>query len=150
MPETRTRKADLVLLLLWADDGCPIDGMTRLQKLVFLVQMEVLRANPDVRVKFEFRPDRFGPLAPELYDEIEFLASVGMLARNDSAMSITKKGAVFFETRSRPRIPDAVCEATTSIKERHGRESLDSLLKHVYKNYPEFATKSEILDRVLG
>ena len=138
------------MLLLWADNMRPIDGMTKLQKLVFLVQMEVLHTNRDMGVKFEFRPDRFGPLAPELYDEIDFLASVDMLARDGSEMSITKKGTIFFETRSRPRIPDAVYEAITSIKERHGRESLDSLLKHVYTKYPEFATKSEILDRVLG
>lgn len=36
------------------------------------------------------------------------------------------------------------------IKSRHGEEDLDDLLRHVYTAYPEFAIKSEILDRVVG
>lgn len=150
MSETSMRKADLILLLLHADGGHPIDGATRLQKLVFLVQVEVLHEGSGVSLKFEFRPDRFGPLAPELYDEIEFLESVGMVSRADRSMSITPKGARFLEKISKPRIPSDIWESVSSIKERRGREELDSLLEHVYREYPAFATKSEILGRVLG
>lgn len=144
------RKADLILLLLQADGGHPIDGTTRLQKLVFLVQMEVLHERPSVQIKFEFRPDRFGPLAPELYDEIEFLESVSMVSRVDKSMSITPKGTRFLENRSKQRIPSDIWELVSLIKEQHGREDLNSLLKYVYQKYPAFITKSEILGRVLG
>lgn len=150
MAEPRPRKADIILLVLGADNGRPVDGMTRLQKLVFLVQMESMSAGPGMGVKFEFYPDRFGPFAAEMYDEVVFLVSVGMAARNGRTVSITEKGSRFLKERSRGRIPGGVWESAARIKESHGRGSLQSLLAYVYQEYPPFTTKSEILDRVPG
>ena len=58
------RKTDLLLLLLYVHDRRPVDGLTRLVKLLFLAQMEALPADP-LRVHgcapFDFVAHYFGP-----------------------------------------------------------------------------------------
>ena len=53
-----------------------------------------------------------------------------------------------------PRIPIFSRQFSASLIERikgsHGEEDLDDLLRHIYTAYPEFAIRSEILDRVVG
>jgi hypothetical protein len=78
--------SDLVLLLLAAptaiadlQDQCR--GITRLEKLAFLLERETDFANT-VRVPTDdlhFQPYHYGPYSKELYDAVTFLASIGLL-----------------------------------------------------------------------
>ncbi len=76
-------RGQLLLMLLAARgykslEGEAIQGTTRLQKLLFLVEEEgKLKATdgPD----FEFEPWKFGPVSKGLYDDLEKLENLGLL-----------------------------------------------------------------------
>lgn len=78
-------KTELLLALLLAGDGeglegAPVSGITRLEKLVFLLEHDagLLKAEPE-REAFTFIPFRMGPWSQEVYDEVDFLESLGLI-----------------------------------------------------------------------
>lgn len=146
MVKTSIKKSDLILLLLNGDNKFPIEGITRFEKLVFLTQKEILD-----KWEFDFEPDRFGPLATEIYDEIDFLKSIEMIKEGiGKKYEITDKGKRFLEKKTYERVHEDLRKRISDLKEKHGRKKLDDLLRYVYSNYPEFTVKSEIRDKVLG
>lgn len=149
MGNASIKKSDLILLLLNGDNKFPIEGITRFEKLVFLTQMEILNKWDNVKIKFNFEPDRFGPLATEIYDEIDFLKSVKMIKETVGKYEITDKGKRFLEKKTYERVHEDLIKHISDLKEKHGREKLDDLLRYVYSNYPDFTIKSQIRDRVL-
>jgi uncharacterized protein YwgA len=83
-------KADLVLALLYADAGSssqpsPVVGITRLEKLLFLLTIDegFLKDAPPTET-FSFVPFRMGPYTPEVYDEVDFLESLGLISKESS------------------------------------------------------------------
>jgi hypothetical protein len=79
-------KTELVLSLLYANDmgesafGSPVVGITRLEKLIFLAKIqESLLEHATDEEDFHFVPFRMGPWTQEVYDEIDFLESIGLL-----------------------------------------------------------------------
>lgn len=150
------KKTDLLLLLLYVYDRRPVVGLTRLVKLLFLAQMEALPDDP-LRAHgcapFDFVAHRFGPFTFDIYDEVEFLKSVGMMAGDDGdddgQFCITDKGCRFAEQRLLQRIPAEQIKGVEEVKKRHCKEELDDLLYYVYTKYPAYTVRSEILDRVL-
>lgn len=82
-------KTELLLLLLYASDGqtsspsaAAIVGITRLEKLLFLAKLEqsFLHDAP-YEQDFHFVPFKMGPWTQEVYDEVDFLESLGLLAK---------------------------------------------------------------------
>lgn len=146
------RKTDLLLLLLDAHDRRPVVGLTRLVKLLFLAQMEVLPDEP-LRAHgcapFEFVAHRFGPFTFDIYDEIELLRSVGMADDDDGQYYATDKGGRFVKQRLRQRIPADQIEGIEALKKKYCYKDLDDLLHYVYTKYPAYTVRSEIRDRVL-
>lgn len=76
MVDPKADKTDLMLLLLYAPDHTGLEaramhGITRLEKLLFLLEMEGGLARLDERYQFEAY--RFGPFSSEVYDVIEAL-----------------------------------------------------------------------------
>lgn len=66
-------KSDLILLLLYSKGfsgkiNGPIQGITRLMKLLFLLHKEKNFESP-----FNFQPYKMGPFSDEVYPELEFL-----------------------------------------------------------------------------
>ena len=53
----------------------------------------------------DFAAHRYGPLAPDIYDEIGLLQSVGMAEADGSRFSITSKGSRFVEQRLLRHVP---------------------------------------------
>lgn len=85
-------KAELLLALLYAPDSsigtAPIEGITRLEKLLFLIKKETQLFKNNLHDKdFNFVPYRMGPWTQEVYDETDFLESLGLLNKQ----SIGKK-----------------------------------------------------------
>lgn len=149
--EQKIKKSDLILLLLYFDNKKTIDGITKMEKLVFVTQKEVLDKWKEIESsKFDFGPDRFGPLSTEVYDELDFLKSVQMVGEEGKTYSLTDKGQRFIEQKVFSRIPEKIRKDIEIVKTQHGRESLNDLLKYVYTNYPDYTVKSEIRERVLG
>jgi len=94
----------------------PINGRTRMQKLVFLVQADKrvrqVQGQPDTALHFDYQPipEKFGPADLELYQDLEFLQAMGLLSINGS-----KPGP----TTAEPNVDDL--RASTKI---NGRVSL--------------------------
>jgi len=63
---------------------------------------------------------------------------------------ITDKGKRFLEMKTYERVHKDIRKHISDLKEKHGREKLDDLLRYVYSKYPDFTVKSEIRDKVLG
>ena len=141
-------KTELVLLVLGACDGEHVTGITRLTKMVFLSEKEVLTEPDDMKERFRFVPDKFGPFTTEMYDQTEFLETVGMLERDGKKFQITGKGRRFLEAKTYCRTPERIIHGISDLKERHNRLDLDDLLARVYTAYPEYAIRSEMRDRV--
>src|SRR2546425_1962281 len=78
-------RTNLILALLYAPDGsgresAPILGVTRLEKLLFLLTKEAgLLTNADNEERFSFIPHKFGPFSSEVYDEVDFLEALGLV-----------------------------------------------------------------------
>jgi uncharacterized protein YwgA len=75
-------RAEILMLLLGAagahGEREPIQGTTRLQKLLFLIENEAgIRAS--VGKDFDFTAYKFGPVSKELYDDLEKLENLGLL-----------------------------------------------------------------------
>ena len=76
-------RAQLLMLLLAAPgpegrEAEPIQGTTRLQKLMFLLEQETgLRTTSGP--EFDFTAYKFGPVSKELYDDLEKLENLGFL-----------------------------------------------------------------------
>ncbi len=90
MPISRT----LLLLQLLAAQSSPgskgaIQGITRLQKLLFLVEREAGIKISDGQ-DFNFTPYKFGPVSKDLYDDLEKLENLGFI----EAMTVAEPSAV--------------------------------------------------------
>lgn len=82
-------KTELVLALLYAGEqaagrSLPVVGITRLEKLLFLAKVEeaFLSSVPEDQ-DFHFIPFRMGPWTQEVYDETDFLESIGLIDKNE-------------------------------------------------------------------
>jgi hypothetical protein len=76
-------RTDILMLLLGSGvAGRPkqdaIQGTTRLQKLLFLIEQEAGVKATDGK-DFEFSAYKFGPVSKELYDDLEKLENLGLL-----------------------------------------------------------------------
>ncbi len=77
----RASKQQLLLLLLGLDgptvSARGVGGITRLQKLLFLLGKEA--GVQEVENAFDFKPDKAGPYSRKLYDELELLENLGLV-----------------------------------------------------------------------
>ncbi|HEV2464288.1 MAG TPA: hypothetical protein VGT04_10805 [Acidobacteriaceae bacterium] len=76
-------RAQLLMLLLAAPgpkgrEAEPIQGTTRLQKLMFLIEKEA-GLQPTTGPDLEFTAYKFGPVSKALYDDLEKLENLGLL-----------------------------------------------------------------------
>ena len=91
MPSSTQSRTQLLMLLLASEGfrgekGEAIQGTTRLQKLLFLLEHEG-KLLPDSGEGFEFTAWKFGPVSKELYDDLEKLENLGLLESEGVAMS---------------------------------------------------------------
>lgn len=74
---------DVLIVLLYSEGsegkiGEPIEGITRLDKLMYLLSKSPEFA-PTISKGYQFEADNFGPFAPELFDDIEALKQEGVV-----------------------------------------------------------------------
>src|SRR4051812_2131020 len=87
-------RRDLLLLLLAspsADKNIGLGGITRIQKLVFLLEKEQKLA--PTSEGFEFTPYKAGPYSPRIYDDLEFLENLGFISKSVSAETTPEEAA---------------------------------------------------------
>lgn len=160
---------DLVLLLLRAGDSAKsagqINGITRLEKLLFLATKEQ-GIDRHVADPFTFKPYHYGPYSKEVYEAVELLEEAGLLEEErylgenqldeaeelaldvadelgvERRFRLTETGVVVADLLA-SRHPEAFTKLG-SIKNSYGHLNLKRLIRYVYSRYPEFAEKSVI------
>ena len=142
---------DLPLSLLAAIDDNPIEGRTRLQKLLFLIQKRAEREGDNsLEQKYDFVPYDYGPFAKEIYDDINKLAHRGLVEETAKELDdgvvkynykITEKGEAIAAERG--LLDDLPQEIEAVINEFEDKE-LEEIIDYVYSKYPEYAENSII------
>lgn len=169
---------DAIVLLLGAPAKSPalagrVAGITRLEKLVFLLEQETplgerLTELPD------FVPHNFGPFSQKVYQAIETLSAAGLVS--DSAtvaateedswesdeiigdspgssyttrdFELTDRGRRYYAALIAELPPDT--ERTVAVfKNQFGALPLRQLIRYVYTRYPDLTEKSLIRDEIL-
>jgi hypothetical protein len=170
---------DAIVLLLGAPSKVStlrnrIDGITRLEKLLFLLERETslgreLSENP------EFESHNFGPFSSKVYQAVDTLAAAGLL--EDSAalasstedaweaehligtspsdpyatrnFSLTDKGQRYYKALIE-ELPHGTEDVVERFKQRFGTLPLRQLIRYVYQRYPDYTDKSLIRRDILG
>jgi uncharacterized protein len=170
---------DAIVLLLGAGgatdrDRGRIEGITRLEKLLFLLEKET-EARDWLREDAEFAANNFGPFSAKAYQEIETLVAAGLVhdtaTLSDSAedtweteyiigedpsepyatrnLELTEKGARYYQALLQ-ELPAEADEIVTKLKRRFGSMPLRRLVRYVYQRHPEYTGKSVIRKQILG
>jgi uncharacterized protein YwgA len=173
---------DLLMVLLYAPGssgtaGEPIGGITRLQKLVFLLKEgEGPAAIVASAKEFLYKPFRMGPFSQEIYRDLDVLNSLGMLRTRRLEYLITDdddpdpEDAVY-DVTPQERVVESTQFELSELGKRVGRDLLESLtprdreglvqfkkffnaiplrqlLIFVYQKYPQYTTESQILGKL--
>lgn len=170
---------DAIVLLLGAPGGRDpqgqLEGVTRLEKLIFLLERET-PARDWITEPAEFRSYRFGPFSSKVYEAADKLTAADLL--RDSAktsgdvedrwesvsalmdegdldpyttrdFALTERGERYYRVLLSELPPNAE-GVLTDFKQRFARLPLRQLVRYVYERYPQFTDESEIRDEVLG
>jgi hypothetical protein len=83
--KAKFKRGDYLLLLLYADNKSALIGRTRLQKIAFLFEKEILKQfNFDKEFgleekTMEFKPYNYGPFSKKVFDFIDFFENLGLV-----------------------------------------------------------------------
>lgn len=126
----------IILALLQLFDG-QLEKI-RLQKLLFLFTRN------QVKTDYDFIPYRFGCFSYSANADIIAMISKGIL--NETKEGVIKTDET--EYLKQMKVDDK--KYLLQIKERYGAMSSVALMKHTYLNYPFYATKSEVAEKLLS
>ena len=142
---------DLLIALLYSpgeagDPGEPINGNTRLQKLVFLLKQG---EGPDVIVRaakeFKYTPYKMGPFSKGLYRDLDLLNSLGMLrtTKLEYRISDDRDPDVIEEDEElvgqpEERVIESIRYELTNLGKKAGKDLLDGLAIRERKALAEF------------
>lgn len=163
--DTIDREADLAFLLFHLAGD--VDGMTRLQKLLFLIEKESEFNDIYKEISFDFEPYKYGPFSEQVYDEVGFLLNLGALEAVEPDYEMENidadeedelRGKRFKLTEKGEKICAELGETLKDETERDMQEVVDEystmtndeLLEYVYKQYPDYTVESKIKEKILG
>lgn len=166
-------RIEFVPLLLYGKTHHAIRGITRIMKLLFLLEKEA-ESEKFVPVYYQFEPYKLGPFSMEVYEDMRLLQELGFIKKVDidqegmpiiyaddskidegfrfndvtTVYALTGLGEKYAE-KLRKGVKPSVLEKIDFIRNRFAQASLKGILRYVYENYPEYTTQSEILEDVL-
>ena len=130
----------------------PIAGKTRLQKEAFLLTKET-GAGRAGTFRVIFRPDSYGPFAPDLAEALDKLLSTHLVRQSGAGpsqeYSLTDEGRNAAIHLWKEKFTQQVREAFYAVKSNYNEWNLTNLLSYVYSTYPALTTRSSIRDEVL-
>jgi len=143
----------LPMALLYACDGEEIEGRTRLQKLVFLMEQEIDDEIEQVlqSPKYSFVPYDYGPFSRELYDDLDRLEEDGLIEVEEEDTTdgkvkytyrLTEEGESWVQLQLSEHSPGAVFQFAEELKGTYNDMLLSDLIDRVYAEYPEYAENS--------
>ena len=174
---------DAIVLLLGAPSQSPqlagrMQGVTRLEKLIFLLERETRLGNA-LTEDAEFTPYNFGPFSAKVYQAVDTLTAAGLLT--DSAtpaetpadswerfaaieddqdappedpyatrdFALTERGKRYYDALI-SQLPPKTDQEVGKFKARFASLPLRQLVRYVYQRYPDYTERSLIRDEVLG
>lgn len=168
---------DLVVLLLGAPGSTQIDrieGITRLEKLAFLADMET-PIKGWLTEESGFDSHNFGPFTAKIYEAVDALRGAGLISDSETSAEVPDDGweattVVYGEdvnpyktrdfqltelgreyySRVIEILPKEAESTVRELKEKFADMPLRALVRYVYMRYPEFTDKSLIRDQVLS
>lgn len=167
---------DVVVMLLGAPGAAPgrVEGITRLEKLVFLFERESALSEL-VQESADYKAYLYGPFSRKVYQAVDSLSSAGLVVETtvsseavdeaaESEAAIGDESGNDFTARSfeltddgwdyyrslLEELPDAAEADLSGFKASYERLPLRRLLRYVYESYPEYTTESVIRDDVLA
>lgn len=142
----------LPLALMYVNEDKPIEGRTRLQKMVFLMQKELEERSSAPTLDYEFIPYDYGPFSKDLYDDLDIMISQQFVDYIEEPLNsgnvkyvyeLENNGKDLIE--SEPIDGEALSEilqVAREIRARYGEMLLSKLIEFVYSEYPEYAERS--------
>lgn len=169
-------REDIILLILEANERLlrknSLNGITRLEKLLFLLERE--SSFEGIGTFFAFEPHNFGPFSKEVYEAVEFLQGCELI--DISERSFPSPYARADEDRLTAEISDEESESTVTemrfsltndgrkvakimrdsvarkrpsdvedvdaLVRKYGTRPLNHLIRYVYHQYPDMTSKS--------
>jgi len=154
------RRTDVVFILF--HHAGSIRGITKLQKLLFLVEEETeFFEEYGDKLAFEFSAHKMGPFSKHVYEEIRFLQQLKAIETKpmegkpdvegltNKVFHITPKGEKIASELSN-QLESKYDEELRALVEKYNPMELRDLLRYVYEEYPAFTTESEIKDEILA
>ena len=151
---TLMHKRLIPLALAYVGDEEPIDGRTRLQKMVFVVQQELAESG-DLRrdQMYDFFAYDYGPFSKELAEAIDEMIAAGLLNEDEVAYDddgnikylyeLNPEGRRLIEQELSAAGVQSLFEKARRIKHRFNHElSLPQVIDEVYAEYPEYTENS--------
>lgn len=143
----------LPLALLHATEGHQIEGRTRFQKLIFLMQKEGELDGLEPTDTYRFEPYDYGPFSSKLYDDLDDHIERGLIADSmeklDEEEDIVKyeyqlkeDGEEFVEEQLSDNDLQRIVEEAERIVQEYGDVQLPDLIDIVYSKYPDYAENS--------
>jgi len=163
---------DLVLLLLRAPGATQdrVNGITRLEKLLFLADQES-KLPGEVDEAFRFKAYNYGPYSKQVYEAVDLLEQAGLLseekviegksldAMEEAYVDVEDVEGVerrFLLTNEGRAVADLLATQhpdmsamLSSVKKKYGSLPLRQLIQYVYRRYPKYAEASLIRDQLL-
>ena len=138
-------KPDEVILLLLKFGK--ISGRTMLQKQVFIAYKEILK---DSVSDLLFHPDQYGPYSRLITDavaKLKFEGDIKIISKGESHSTyyLTMSGKERINNIiEKKRINSAILKKLEEQKRDWDEWATDGIIQYVYRNYPEYATKTKI------
>lgn len=143
----------LPLALLYADEEHQIDGRTRFQKLIFLMQMEGNLNGLDPTDTYRFEPYDYGPFSSTLYDDLDSHIERGLIEDSKEELDeeddivkyeyqLESDGQEFVEEQVSENEFGRIVQEAERIIEEYGDIPLPELIDLVYSKYPDYAENS--------
>lgn len=174
--EIQLDREDIILLLLEANERLlkksVLNGITRLEKLIFLLEQET--SFEGIGCFFPFEPHNFGPFSKEVYEAVEFLEGCELIDVYERTYTSPYSASdedkllseISDETRDAPatekyftltangqKVARIIHEALAGkrqadvdevdrIVRKYGTRPLNHLIRYVYHQYPAMTSKS--------
>jgi len=143
----------LPMALLDACEGDQIEGRTRLQKLVFLMEQELEDESaasldsPD----YNFIAYDYGPFSKDLYDDLDSLEDDGLINMEEEDMAdgkvkysyqLTEEGRSWVRHQLFDESASTAHALAEDLASQYNGMLLSDLIDEVYAEYPEYAKNS--------
>jgi len=144
-------KSTIPLALAKLEDEEPIDGRTRLQKMVFVIQQELMdRQGLSENELYEYFAYDYGPFSKELAEDIDRFLDQDLMSERRVEYEDKEKYLYEIEPRGKEaygedieeEVSDELLNLIRDVKDAFNNARLPDVIDYVYENYPEYAENS--------